>query len=92
MGTPVAEASRTSGAGSASGAWYVQARNVCTAPIDQRGGAEDVDLDEQCGEVGEVLRVADGGLRHHHRHEDAARAAHPLGHVAACAAPRPGRW
>ena len=48
---------------------------------DERGGADQVDLHHQRGQVGEILRVAHRGLRHHHGDQDAAGPADALGHV-----------
>ena len=48
---------------------------------DQNGRPEQVDFHQSRGQVGEILGVADRGLRHHHCEEHAPCPPHPLGHV-----------
>ena len=67
--------------GTTSGAWNVQAKKHWTAPMTRTVAPEEVHLDEEGGEVGEVLGVPHGGLGHHDGEEDAAGPAHPLGDV-----------
>ena len=63
------------------GPWKVQAKKHWTAPMTRMVTPEEVHLDEEGGEVGEVLRVAHGRLGHHDDEEHAPRPAHPLGDV-----------